>query len=220
LFSRWACPDRFGYEWHNYSELRPEYEDQFRHWTAHLGPDDWRGLKFLDVGCGMRRNPYWHMTYVHSVVLRSMWMSARSLWRDFQPCEWSAAARTSLAQRMNSIWCIDWRDPSSLQYPERAVAQMVAAAKPGGRGCHAWRRSPCAGPVEALCRDRPYPQARGTFLYREPVSDFIPWRGLRAVIYRLSPMLDNNTERPLIYRETVPVLEQAGLQSVSYRTHG
>jgi ubiquinone/menaquinone biosynthesis C-methylase UbiE len=60
----------------------------------------------------------------------------------------------------------------------------------------------------------------GHFLYREPVSDFILWRALRAVIYRLSPMLDPSTERPLLYEETVPVLERAGLQSLSYQTHG
>jgi ubiquinone/menaquinone biosynthesis C-methylase UbiE len=60
----------------------------------------------------------------------------------------------------------------------------------------------------------------GRFLYREPVSDFILWRALRAAIYRLSPMLDPSTERPLLYEETVPVLERAGLASLHYRTHG
>jgi ubiquinone/menaquinone biosynthesis C-methylase UbiE len=60
----------------------------------------------------------------------------------------------------------------------------------------------------------------GRFLYREPVSDFILWRALRAAIYRLSPMLDPSTERPLLYEETVPVLDRAGLQSLRYQTHG
>jgi ubiquinone/menaquinone biosynthesis C-methylase UbiE len=60
----------------------------------------------------------------------------------------------------------------------------------------------------------------GRFLYREPVSDFVLWRWLRAIIYRLSPMLDHATERPLLYEETVPVLERAGLQPTAYRTHG
>lgn len=60
----------------------------------------------------------------------------------------------------------------------------------------------------------------GRFIYREPVSDFVLWRALRAVVYRLSPMLDEATERPLLYRETVPLLEQAGLRSLHYQTHG
>src|SRR5262245_28689309 len=58
-----GSPDRFGYEWHNYPALRPEFEEQFRRWTPHLQPQDWRGITFLDVGCGMGRNSYWPMTY-------------------------------------------------------------------------------------------------------------------------------------------------------------
>jgi ubiquinone/menaquinone biosynthesis C-methylase UbiE len=60
----------------------------------------------------------------------------------------------------------------------------------------------------------------GRFIYREPVSDFVIWRALRAMIYRLSPMLNHATERPLLYAETVPILERAGLRSLHYQTHG
>jgi ubiquinone/menaquinone biosynthesis C-methylase UbiE len=60
----------------------------------------------------------------------------------------------------------------------------------------------------------------GRFLYREPVSDFLLWRALRAIIYRISPMLNHAIERPLLYEETIPVLERAGLRSVRYQTHG
>ncbi|HWG78732.1 MAG TPA: class I SAM-dependent methyltransferase [Stellaceae bacterium] len=60
----------------------------------------------------------------------------------------------------------------------------------------------------------------GWFYFREPVSDFAPWRWLRAVIYRLSPSLDHMTERPLLWRETVPLLEAAGLRCQHWRTHG
>jgi SAM-dependent methyltransferase len=60
----------------------------------------------------------------------------------------------------------------------------------------------------------------GRLIYREPVSDFALWRGLRAVIYRFSPMLNHATERPLVHDETVPALERAGLRSQRYRTYG
>ncbi|MDH3742321.1 MAG: class I SAM-dependent methyltransferase [Hyphomicrobiales bacterium] len=60
----------------------------------------------------------------------------------------------------------------------------------------------------------------GKFYYREPVSDFFVWRMLRALIYRLSPTLDHQTERPLLYKETVPILEQSGLESTHWSTHG
>ena len=60
----------------------------------------------------------------------------------------------------------------------------------------------------------------GWFYFREPVSDFILWRALRAVIYRLSPTLDHETERPLLWSETVPVLAEAGLSCGHWATHG
>jgi SAM-dependent methyltransferase len=60
----------------------------------------------------------------------------------------------------------------------------------------------------------------GRFLWREPVSDFWLWRALRAVVYRVSPTLDADHERPLLYRETAPVLESAGLALRTWRTLG
>jgi len=63
-------------------------------------------------------------------------------------------------------------------------------------------------------------KSNGTFVWREPVSDFWLWKFLRAIVYRLSPMLDHETERPLTYDETVPLLENAGFQNISWRTCG
>jgi SAM-dependent methyltransferase len=60
----------------------------------------------------------------------------------------------------------------------------------------------------------------GRFYFREPVSDFVLWRAIRSIVYRLSPLLDYNTERPLRYNETVPLLEAAGLRPSRWETHG
>lgn len=60
----------------------------------------------------------------------------------------------------------------------------------------------------------------GRFYFREPVSDFLIWRWIRAVIYTLSPALDAGTERPLLWKETVPILEQKGFRLVSWKTYG
>ena len=60
----------------------------------------------------------------------------------------------------------------------------------------------------------------GVFIFREPVSDFWLWKFLRAIVYRLSPMLNHETERPLTYEETVPVLDKAGFTDTSWRTCG
>lgn len=60
----------------------------------------------------------------------------------------------------------------------------------------------------------------GRFLWREPVSDFWLWRALRAVVYRVSPTLDAESERPLLFDETEPVLAEAGLELRTWRTLG
>lgn len=60
----------------------------------------------------------------------------------------------------------------------------------------------------------------GTYIWREPVSDFWLWKVLRSVVYRLSPILDHETERPLTWDETVPLLEESGFQLRQWRTCG
>jgi len=60
----------------------------------------------------------------------------------------------------------------------------------------------------------------GKFYFREPVSDFYLWKFLRAIIYRLSPALDADTERPLVWKETVPLLVNKGFKLIAWRTAG
>jgi ubiquinone/menaquinone biosynthesis C-methylase UbiE len=60
----------------------------------------------------------------------------------------------------------------------------------------------------------------GRFLWREPVSDFPLWRWIRAVIYRFSPALDHETERPLLRTEVEAPLESARLELRDWKTYG
>lgn len=60
----------------------------------------------------------------------------------------------------------------------------------------------------------------GRFLFREPLNDFWLWRLIRTVIYRLSPALDYNTENPIRYRETAPLLDKIGLEVVTWKPMG
>lgn len=60
----------------------------------------------------------------------------------------------------------------------------------------------------------------GAFIWREPVDDFFLWRWLRAVIYRLSPSLDHDTEAPLHRKDTTADLTRAGLQLAEWRPLG
>jgi SAM-dependent methyltransferase len=135
---RLGSPERFGYEWNEYSELRPEYEEQFRRWMVVIPEADWSGKKFLDVGCGMGRNSHWPMTY-GAAGGASIDIDDRSL----------ASARRTLERwptvevRKASAYEIPFDGAFDIVFsigvihhlaePDRALRQMAEAAKPGGR---------------------------------------------------------------------------------------
>jgi SAM-dependent methyltransferase len=135
---RQGSPDRFGYEWAEYSELRPEYAEQFKRWTAALGETDWQGKRFLDVGCGMGRNSHWPMVYGASsgVAIDVDERSLGSARRTLQP--WP-----SVEVRAMSAYEIDYEGAFDIVFsigvihhladPAAALRQMVKAARPGGR---------------------------------------------------------------------------------------
>jgi len=60
----------------------------------------------------------------------------------------------------------------------------------------------------------------GRFYFREPLDDFMLWRMARSAIYRLSPSLNAQTERPLRKRSTESALETAGLRLQTWRSLG
>jgi SAM-dependent methyltransferase len=132
-----GSPDRFGYEWKTYSEMIPEYEEQFCGWTSHIPPGQWRDKTILDVGCGMGRNTYWPLTYgaKESVSIdvdsNSLASARRTLERFPQATvrEMSAydIAFTDYFDIVYSIGVIH-----HLEHPGLALRQMVKAAKPGG----------------------------------------------------------------------------------------
>jgi SAM-dependent methyltransferase len=132
-----GSPDRFGYEWDRYSEILPNHEEQFRRWTVHLGPEDWRDKTFLDVGCGTGRNSFWPMTYgaaggkAIDVDQASLAVARRNL-RQFPAVAVVERSAYEIGECdaydiVFSIGVIH-----HLQFPDRAVGEMARAAKPGG----------------------------------------------------------------------------------------
>jgi SAM-dependent methyltransferase len=130
--------ERFGYEWDTYASIIPEYEEQFRRWLPFLSPDDWRGKRFIDVGCGMGRNSFWPMRYgARSGV--AVDIDERSL----------AAARINLQSYPSLVVCncsaydLPWRDEFDiafsigvihhLDFPKLALEVMLQSTKPGGQ---------------------------------------------------------------------------------------
>jgi SAM-dependent methyltransferase len=133
-----GSPDRFGFEWQTYPELRQEYEEQFRRWTSPIDTSEWRDRTFIDVGCGMGRNSYWPMTYGASAgvaidVNEGSLASARRTLSSFP----------TVSVRHLSAYDIDYRDEFDIAFsigvihhlenPQRALEAMVRAVKPGGR---------------------------------------------------------------------------------------
>ena len=133
-----GSPERFGYEWNAYAEVRPEYEDQFRRWTVHLAAEDWHGRSFLDVGCGMGRNSVWPMRYgagegvAVDVDERSLAAARRNL-ADFPTVRVERCSVYDLpfAERFDIAFSIGV--VHHLEDPHAALLRMVAAVKPGGR---------------------------------------------------------------------------------------
>jgi SAM-dependent methyltransferase len=134
-----GSPDRFGYSWERFSTPTPAQEEQFRRWTIHLSPvTDWSGKTFLDAGCGAGRNSYWAMSYGASRCV-AIDLDERSL----------AAAKRNLANfqtadvRKCSIYDIPFESEFDIVFsigvihhlsePDRAVRNLVKAAKPGGQ---------------------------------------------------------------------------------------
>lgn len=135
---RAGSPERFGYEWGAYGEVLPEYEEQFRRWTRHLSPDDWRGATFLDVGCGMGRNSLWPLAYgardgvAVDIDDRSL-ANARLNLAPFQRAQVVRASAYDLPfeDRFDIVFSIGVIH--HLERPDEALRRMVLAAKPGGR---------------------------------------------------------------------------------------
>jgi SAM-dependent methyltransferase len=132
-----GSPERFGYEWHTYAAILPEYEEQFRRWLPFFAPDDWRGKRFLDVGCGMGRNSVWPIRYgaasgiAVDIDERSLAAARRNLesYSNMEVCKYSA---------YQLPWCDDFDIAFSigvihhLEFPERALDAMVRSTRPNG----------------------------------------------------------------------------------------
>lgn len=132
-----SSEQRFGYEWNKYSKMTEDYERLFRNWTNPLVPADWKGKKVLDAGCGMGRNSFWAMQYGARAVTAFDY-DERSVARAKETLMEFSSAEVEL----HSIDDITWQNEFDIAFsigvihhlkdPERALANMVRALKPGG----------------------------------------------------------------------------------------
>jgi len=130
--------NRFGFEWSRYPRIIPLYEQQFLGWVAPLKPEDFRGLRVLDAGCGTGRNSWWPLQYGADHVTsfdvdpRTVAVAARNL-----------AGKSRSRVEQYSIYDIPYKNEFDLAFsigvihhladPKLAVRKLVDSVKPGGR---------------------------------------------------------------------------------------
>ena len=137
-----ASSERFGFAWSRFPRIVPEHEQFFRCWVPGLSPEDYRGKRLLDAGCGIGRNSYWPLRYGAAAVVafdldrRTVRVAAENLSftdraRVFQGSIYEVAFHEEF-DIVLSIGVIH-----HLKNPARAMANLVRAARPGGT-IHVW----------------------------------------------------------------------------------
>jgi SAM-dependent methyltransferase len=133
-----GSPERFGYSWDRYARILPEHERQFLRWSAPLEPADWRGLHFLDAGCGIGRNSYWPLSYgaascVAADVDERTLAQARANLAPYAAAEVRRQSIYEIAEENAFDIAFSIGVVHHLEFPGAAVARLVRAVKPGGR---------------------------------------------------------------------------------------
>jgi len=129
--------NRFGFEWHRYHQLDPNYEIQFKKWIKPFGPEDFKNKKVLDAGCGMGRNSYWILKYGAKELVAFDYDK-----RSVEAAKRNLAFFSNAQVEFKSIYDIDWQNEFDivfcigvihhLENPYLAVKNLIKAAKPGG----------------------------------------------------------------------------------------
>jgi SAM-dependent methyltransferase len=135
-----ASSDRFGFEWHRYSQISPyqeQYKNQFLNWIWPLKPDFFIGKKVLDAACGMGRNSFWCANFGASQVVafdkdsRSVAAAQKNL-RDFKQVEVLEADIYDLPWGNEFDFILAIGVIHHLKEALKAIAQLKKALKPGG----------------------------------------------------------------------------------------
>ena len=133
-----GSPERFGYSWEISSKILDIHKDQFDQWVAALPEDQWKDVRFLDVGCGIGRNSHWAMKRGAAGGI-AIDVDDRTL----EQARKNLAPYPETEVRWLSVYDIPFENEFDLAFsigvihhlenPELAVRRMVQATKPGGK---------------------------------------------------------------------------------------
>jgi SAM-dependent methyltransferase len=128
---------RFGYEWHKYRQIDPNYELQFKRWISPFKPEDFKNKRVLDAGCGMGRNSYWALKYGAKELVAFDYDP-----RSVEAAKKNLAAFNNSRVKLQSIYQIDYQDEFDIAFcigvihhladPDLAIKNLIKAVKPGG----------------------------------------------------------------------------------------
>ena len=129
---------RFGFEWDRYQALYPHYEEQFLGWVAPLSAEDFAGKDVLDAGCGMGRNSRWAAKYGARSVLAVDYAqlavdAATSGLADLPDVCVERQSIYELDRESAFDLCFSIGVIHHLEFPERAIARLHRALRPGGK---------------------------------------------------------------------------------------
>jgi 2-polyprenyl-3-methyl-5-hydroxy-6-metoxy-1,4-benzoquinol methylase len=214
-----GSPDRFGYEWSNYSEILPESRGQLQRWLGSTTLESFKGKTVMDVGCGMGRNPYWYLQAGAKEVV-GIDADDGSL----------AAAKRNLAPfanaRVEKVSAYDL-DPAvlgtfdrvtclgvlhHLEHYEDALQKLWGCVAPGGQlvlWCYATEGNRLLLPVIQACRamgsrfpiEVTHAIAKGITLAAWPALHAIPWR---TDYYRYLGTLSFKNVESIIFDQMLP----------------
>jgi SAM-dependent methyltransferase len=213
-----GSPDRFGWEWNAYAEIFPEYEEQFRRWTVHLRPEEWQGLTYLDVGCGMGRNSFWAMHYgarggvAVDIDERSL-ANARRNMAQFPTLQVTRASAYDLPfeDRFDIAFAIGVIH--HLAFPEKALKRMSRAVRPGrrviiwvyGKENNGWLVSVLNALRKALFSKLPVNLTHHLSLYLAVLLWLVLRAGIRPIEYfRLLARFDFAHLRSIVFDQMLP----------------
>jgi len=133
-----GSPERFGYSWDRYNDIKSDHEEQFLRWTQPLTRADWRGVRFLDGGLGIGRNSYWPLTYgaqsgVGVDVDDRTLARARSNLAEFPMMEVRKQSVYEIAEANAFDIVFSIGVVHHLDDPPAATKRLAQAAKPNGR---------------------------------------------------------------------------------------